>query len=451
MQFSEVLRQSLGQWSHDGRYFAAAAQNRVLVREPETLKLVQVYVCIDKVERIEWSPDSEFLLTEVARQGIVQLWSLRDSEWTCRVDEGLAGVSRACWGPTSKHLLVVADFQLYMSVWTLDDPATVEQIRHPKFAKRGRAFSRNGNWLALLRRCDCKDILSVYNAGDDFTRFAEASLPGDSADLAWGPDDETVILWDRPGRQCLCHVYSIIGEHLAEIGDCGLPRFVSPSPSAQLLVAAGLDGRIQLLSAVARRKLACFAHDLQAAIAEVGDAGEVSILEEEFEASAESLGGVVNYKRLVTRADIAMEERPGSEAGVDADGLPKQGVAQAVWSPDERFLATKLENFPGVVWVWDMGRLVLAAVLKHRSPVRCFAWDPSHAASGESSRLAVTTADPIILIWSPEKSVGSACPLSLARLQWRQDGRSLLLQERDRACLYQLGLPLPSAGGGGVP
>ncbi|CAE8734358.1 unnamed protein product [Polarella glacialis] len=41
MFFSEVHKQSLGQWSPNGKYLAAAAQNRILIRNAESLKLVQ--------------------------------------------------------------------------------------------------------------------------------------------------------------------------------------------------------------------------------------------------------------------------------------------------------------------------------------------------------------------------------------------------------------------------
>ena len=74
---SEVLRQGLGQWSPNGRYLAGAQQNRLQIRDPEFLKLLQVFICIDKVERIEWSPDSQLLLTELSRQGVIQIWSPR--------------------------------------------------------------------------------------------------------------------------------------------------------------------------------------------------------------------------------------------------------------------------------------------------------------------------------------------------------------------------------------
>ncbi|CAE8585482.1 unnamed protein product [Polarella glacialis] len=178
MFFSEVHKQSLGQWSPNGKYLAAAAQNRILIRNAESLKLVQVYVCLDKVERVEWSPDSEFLLTELGRQGIVQVWSLKESEWTCRIDEGLGGVAHARWGLTSKHVLISSDFQLYLSVWALEDQSIAVQIRHPKFANSGLAFSHNGRWLAMLRRCDCQDRLSLYSCEENFARLADVPLAG---------------------------------------------------------------------------------------------------------------------------------------------------------------------------------------------------------------------------------------------------------------------------------
>ncbi|CAE8629286.1 unnamed protein product [Polarella glacialis] len=441
MFFSEVHKQSLGQWSPNGKYLAAAAQNRILIRNAESLKLVQVYVCLDKVERVEWSPDSEFLLTELGRQGIVQVWSLKESEWTCRIDEGLGGVAHARWGLTSKHVLISSDFQLYLSVWALEDQSIAVQIRHPKFANSGLAFSHNGRWLAMLRRCDCQDRLSLYSCEENFARLADVPLAGDFADLVWAPDDAAIMIWERPGRTSRCVWYSLSGDLLAEISDRGLLRSASPSPSSQLLAACGLDGRVQLLSVSGRCALAWLPHD-QAAFAEVGD-DEVSLLEE-YQTPGDGGTGInlaeVSYVQVKVPSTSLLEER-NPDLGIDADGLPRQGISLAVWSPDERYLATHHESFPGIVWVWDLGRLALKALLKHRAPVRSFAWDPSPLARGGGSRLAVSTADPALFLWSPTKALAGPCPLSLAKLRWRSDGRSLLIQERDRACTCDLGPP----------
>merc|ERR1712232_423066 len=89
---------------------------------------------------------------------------------------------------------------------------------------------------------------------------------------------------------------------------------------------------------------------------------------------------------------------------------------------------------------WDLERLALAAVLLHRTPVRSLAWDPSLAGA---ARLAISTADPLLHIWSTETADATitSCPLSMTRLQWRCDGSALLLQERDRVCVCSWGVP----------
>jgi len=236
MEFSEIHKQAVGQWSPDSRYLAAAAQNRVLVRDAGTLSLAQVYICGDKVERIEWSPDSEFLLAEVMKQGVVQVWSLADATWTCRIDEGLGGIARARWGPSSRHVLVVSDFQLYLSVWKLEaapdgQPSSV-RIRHPKYVRRGLSFSRNARWLAVLTRVNCHDTVVVHACEEQFAQLTEFKVEGDCADLAWAPSDRALVLWERPAKESSFRWFSPSGDLLAQASDCGLLRMGCASPSA---------------------------------------------------------------------------------------------------------------------------------------------------------------------------------------------------------------------------
>jgi hypothetical protein len=54
--FSESYRCSLlPAYSPDGRFIAAAVEYRLVIREVESLKVVQIYSCLDKIHRIEWS------------------------------------------------------------------------------------------------------------------------------------------------------------------------------------------------------------------------------------------------------------------------------------------------------------------------------------------------------------------------------------------------------------
>lgn len=57
-----------------------------------------------------------------------------------------------------------------------------------------------------------------------------------------------------------------------------------------------------------------------------------------------------------------------------------------------------------VVWVWDMQKMSLEAVLEQTSTVRCFQWDPRRP------RLALCTANTKLYLWSPAGCVSVQVP-----------------------------------------
>lgn len=40
------------------------------------------------------------------------MWSLEKPDWTCKIDEGLAGLTAVRWSPDGRHILSTADFQV---------------------------------------------------------------------------------------------------------------------------------------------------------------------------------------------------------------------------------------------------------------------------------------------------------------------------------------------------
>lgn len=449
MEFSEIQKQTFSQWSPDSRHLAFAEKNRVLVRNAESLDLAKVFICGDKVERLEWSPDSQYILAEIMKQCVVQILSIADDTWTCRIDEGLGGIARAWWAPSSRHVLVVSDFQLYLSVWKLEGQTTPIHIRHPKFVRRGCSFSHNGRWMALLRRSNCRDSIVVHSCEEQFIQLSEFQVDGDCADIAWSSGDGALVVWERPAKECGFRWFSPSGELLAQASDCGLLRSACASPSGLFFLAGCFDGRIHLVSGTAMKSVAVLSHDLKTCIEETGEAG-ITVLQEELVGAgpiaqhlhlhgallaATAAGGSVRYVPVANPLNLRLLEERSPEPQMDSEGLPRQGVAMALWSPDERYVATRHDGMPTAIWVWDLGQLALAAILLHRSSVRSFSWDTSKSAVGDSVRLAISTADPSLFFWSPLEAVASPCPLPQARLQWRKDGKALLLQERDRACI----------------
>ena len=58
------------------------------------------------------------------------------------------GVQTAVWSPDGCHILLVADFQIRMTIWSLKRRSAI-YVRGPKHAERGLQFSADGKRLAV--------------------------------------------------------------------------------------------------------------------------------------------------------------------------------------------------------------------------------------------------------------------------------------------------------------
>lgn len=61
----------------------------------------------------------------------VQVFSVADAQWRCRINEGVAGLVSAKWSPDSRHIILESDFGIQLSVWSLM-AGTSQLIMHPK-------------------------------------------------------------------------------------------------------------------------------------------------------------------------------------------------------------------------------------------------------------------------------------------------------------------------------
>nr|KAF6380927.1 WD repeat containing, antisense to TP73 [Myotis myotis] len=112
---------------------------------------------------------------------------------------------------------------------------------------------------------------------------------------------------------------------------------------------------------------------------------------------------------------------------------PKIGVGALAFSPDSYFLATRNDNVPNAVWVWDMQKLRLFVVLEQLGPVRSFQWDP------RQPRLAICSGGSKVYLWSPAGCVSVQVPgegdFQVLSLCWPVTGDSLALLSKDHFCL----------------
>eukprot|EP00073_Rattus_norvegicus_P046891 XP_017449039.1 PREDICTED: WD repeat-containing protein WRAP73 isoform X2 [Rattus norvegicus] len=263
MNFSESFKLSglLCRFSPDGKYLASCVQYRLVVRDVTTLQILQLYTCLDQIQHIEWSADSLFILCAMYRRGIVQVWSLEQPEWHCKIDEGSAGLVASCWSPDGRHILNTTEFHLRITVWSLCTKS-VSYIKYPKACQQGLTFTRDGRYLALAERRDCRDYVSIFVCSDwQLLRHFDTDTQ-DLTGIEWAPNGCVLAAWDT----CLEYkvlLYSLDGRLLSAYcayeWSLGI-KSVAWSPSSQFLAIGSYDGKVRLLNHVTWKMITEFGH-----------------------------------------------------------------------------------------------------------------------------------------------------------------------------------------------
>jgi WD40 repeat protein len=134
---------------------------------------------------------------------------------------------------------------------------------------------------------------------------------------------------------------------------------------------------------------------------------------------------------------------------------PKLGAGLFGFSFNDRYLFSRDDSLPHSLWIWDLQRLNLVALLNHMSAVRCCAWHPSKC------MLAIGTASAKLFLWTPQGSSIVQLPnrdgdeveikkgvppkkqstasnnqlfFQIRKIQWSSDGKCLLLMDKNRYC-----------------
>lgn len=474
-------------FSADKKHVACAQDYRVVVRDVETLAVVALFSCVDRIEHIAWSPAGDHLLCGLFKRATLQVFSVSDPEWTCTISEGLAGIVAAAWSPAGRHVLATCDFQVRLSVWSLDDQSC-SYLPGPKHAHSGLAFNPDGSLLASLERSDCKDHVTLYNAESWQLAGRFALSTQDAAGLAWSPDGSAIAAWDAPAQGYRVCVHAPDGELLAESsgasagGDGGLgAKSVAWSPSGQLLAVGDFDKEVRILNNATWSALATLPHPAVVtgpptvvAYSEQEEDSGRRVLQEASNALTDIAAGrgAVRAKpevrpRPMSRPGSRSVSRPSSpskqpgaqweedltaDCSVDAKSRyvvaelplrlpavkapldkpnPRMGMGSVLWSFDGSYFVTRCDSLPTTVWVWDTTRLELAAVLVHCRAVRAAEWDPC------GNRLALTTGSNKLYVWTPEGASVVHLPLSgfhASVLAWQPGGGCVLVRGRESFC-----------------
>jgi len=248
-------------FSPDNLLFATNESSRLVVRNCESLEIVGSFGCLDLISLVRWSPDSKFIIASQYKRKLTQVFSLDDPQWSCKIDEGLGGLSYAVWAPDSRHILTVTEFQLRATIWSLLK-RTIFYIKFPKFSDKGMCFSNDGSYLSVVERREYKDLIGLYSTTDwQLIKHFEVDTE-DVFDIKWSPDDRYICAIDSSLNYNIC-IYTPDGRKIAKYkayeNMLGI-KSVSWSPANNFLAVGSYDQVCRVFNNITWKALAEFEH-----------------------------------------------------------------------------------------------------------------------------------------------------------------------------------------------
>jgi len=422
MNFSTPLSSSGGcTWSPCGHLLATCSPPRLTIWDSSKLEVVAVFPVQDLpiVDKLLFSPDSQFILCAGYKTGFVLIFSLDQVDWRGRLQAGGGGLVGVCWCADSRHLITLGEWGVMANVWSLSSKS-VQYITGPKMWTTSPTitlYNKDKTYCLVVERRDCRDCLNIFSCSD-WRQVRHCLLDTeDCAGAAWAPHRNSVVVWDS-SLYYRIQVVSLDGRteftYSAYDHQLGV-KSVTWSPSGHLLAVSSHDNQVRLFCTQFWTLVNQLDHmaslhegDPLTCRAVIYQEQQMTAEEDQIDARvALELGRGLDvlYQTKYTTVD----ERPVYLDFQKVD--PKKshnkngpGVGISEWSKCGRFLATRCDNLSNVVWLWDIETCLLVSVLVHRESVKKVAWDP------EQPRLGLLTGGGALYLWTPVGTVVARVP-----------------------------------------
>ena len=355
-------------FSPNSFYFAISKGIQLFIYSCQSLKPIKIYSFLDFIEDIKWSNSSNLILVGIYKRNRCEIRNIENDNFICAIDEGIQGMSNALFSPNSTHVLSFNQNVTKLTIRSLLDKNTLF-ISLPKFSKKGLSFScqGKGNFMALAERKDTNDIIGIYFIEKWICLRRFSVDTEDLQDIKWSYDNSSIIIIDSPAV-CKILIYNIFGELLNKIdiyqNKLGIKKF-DISPNGHLYCLGLFDQSLRIYSNISYTCSSIFNHDK-----DILDNKNVNYYKEEII----NQEGETKYVELKPPIDLKSENIYIKGSNLFNDKLPKIGIGKMAFSYDNNFLATKNDNMPNVLFIWDLNIMFLQTVLIHLNEISCFEW-----------------------------------------------------------------------------
>ncbi|KAI0179956.1 hypothetical protein GGR52DRAFT_578436 [Hypoxylon sp. FL1284] len=386
MRFSKALESSLQSGpSPDGQLIATLLSSSIVIRDVESLGVSRVIKLSPDftggATHFIWSPSSTRILVAVADQ--LHVFSVKDGDFhgTTKIPPSLSKSTFVSFGATDGEICVWSPFGVKLTVINLSTSKAVE-IANPKFyhvtsAARGYSFRAASHHLALLTRTSGKDMISLHGP---VARDVERSWYPDTIDaqgLAWTPDGRWLVVWESSAQAPRVIFYTSDGHIFKDWRatpqyapqDMGLQfgagvRTVTISPDSRHAVVASASTYLHVLSIPSMTEALRLRHP---PVIQPKDTLQVW-QEQSTLPNTASFSPPAFLK--ATQAVTPQRTAPNSVQE------PASGCNLARFDVSSSLLATRLDDAPGTIWIWDIPSSDLRAVLMFHANVTKLEWHP---------------------------------------------------------------------------
>lgn len=135
MDFTELYHQNNAAvaFSPGAHFILNAVGDRIVVRRADSLQIARTWTVDTSpsatnasfaasqhvassaqpdalVTNLAWSWDSEYILAALPKRGVVNVYMMRDDQWTARIEAGTEGLTKAEWAPDGRTILCFSEW-----------------------------------------------------------------------------------------------------------------------------------------------------------------------------------------------------------------------------------------------------------------------------------------------------------------------------------------------------
>ena len=184
----------------------------------------------------------------------------------------------------------------------------------------------------------------------------------------------------------------------AELSTAQCVSKVEINRSRSFVFVGHCDEQVRMYNALSWREMFCFDHSLE----QLTEFNSSDVLNIYFE--SESPDGIyyeaLNRPFKVPRGSLTgyLTSFASTKQQLETKTAlaTARGISLIAVSNDDRYCATKNEQTPCCVWVWDLQELTLNSLIVQQSPIADLAWCP------RTNNLNISTKSSRLFLWSPK-------------------------------------------------